>query len=71
MKQVGESRAINIKPPADLDTLLCKVFIGVRKDDGSQSEYEPVYLRNVQGSVDIIYATAISPYSITRDKEFL
>lgn len=43
-------RAIKTIPPPELNDLLCKFFLGVRKADGSN--YEPNTLRTFMSSLD-------------------
>ena len=48
--QNGENRQIHEIPPYELDALLCKFIIGVRRKNGE--EYEPSYLRGMFGSFE-------------------
>lgn len=45
-----ENSSIETMPPSDLNNLLCKFFLGVRKPDGSN--YEPNTLRSFMSSFD-------------------
>ena len=46
----GELREIYTIPPCDLDPLLSKFILSIRRKDGG--EYEPSYIRGIVGSVE-------------------
>ena len=73
--QNGENRQIHEIPPLELDALLCKFIIGVRRKNGE--EYEPSYLRGMFGSFERYlkrhkYSTSlIKGHDFSRSKQTL
>ena len=73
--QNGENRQIHEIPPFELDALLCKFIIGVRRKNGE--EYEPSYLRGMFGSFERYlkrhkYSTSlIKGHEFSRSKQTL
>ena len=63
-----ESRAIENIPANELDLLLCKFFISVRKQNGT--EYEPGTLSSFQRSFQRYLHEKRSLINILRDNEF-
>ena len=65
----NEEREIHNIPPSELDTLLCKFFINVRRKDGK--EYEPSTLTSFQRSLQRHLTDEKSvKFNILKDEEF-
>jgi hypothetical protein len=64
----NEKRTVHTIPPSELDPLLGSFYVGVRKVDGQ--EYEPCYIKNIQGSIERHLKNRKYAKSITHDREF-
>ena len=65
---IAELRNPEDIPPAELNTILCKFVLAVRKKDGS--EYEPVSLRAFVSSTDRYFKQKEYGVSIANDIQF-
>ncbi|KAK7473364.1 hypothetical protein BaRGS_00035412 [Batillaria attramentaria] len=64
----GDNRPMESIQPNELDPLLGSFLTEVRKEDGE--EYEPVYLKNIQSSLERYLRYRGYSWSITRDSAF-
>lgn len=64
----GEPRKLEEIPAEELDGVLCRFFVEIRKQDGN--EYEPDSLAVMQSSLDRHLKFAGKTYSILRDRQF-
>ena len=67
-QSIQEKREIQNIPEAELDKMLCKFFISIRKQDGA--EYEPGTLSGFQRSFQRYLQEKGSSFNILKDKEF-
>lgn len=68
LASVRETRPLESIPPPELDNLLARFFLAVRKKDGS--EYEPDTITAIQNSLDRYLRDKKVVYSIKRDAIF-
>ncbi|XP_031552308.1 zinc finger MYM-type protein 3-like [Actinia tenebrosa] len=67
-QSIGESRKMEDIPESELNTLLCKFFISIRKQDGG--EYEPGSITGFQRSFQRYLQEKGSLYNILKDNDF-
>lgn len=67
-QKLGEFREVYNIPPFELNTVLCKFFIGVRKANGD--EYEPNSLRGMLSSIDRFLRKSNYGVSLLKDINF-
>ena len=65
---VGETRTLENIPPKELNILLCRFFIDVRKKDGGV--YEPVSLISFQRSIQRYLNDNNSSTNVMKDQDF-
>jgi len=65
---VGETRALENIPPEELNILLRRIFMDIRKKDGGL--YEPGSLASLQRSIQRYLNDGNSSINVMKDKEF-
>ena len=68
MKNIGKNVKVENLPAAELDHLLCKFFMNIRKKNGQ--EYEPDSISGFQRSIQRYLSEKGSPINILKDKDF-
>ena len=68
MKTIGMSKSVESLPVSELDHLLCKFFMNIRKKNGE--EYEPDTISGFQRSIQRYLSEKGSSVNILKDKDF-
>ena len=68
IKEIGKNVKVENLPAAELDHLLCKFFMNIRKKNGQ--EYEPDSISGFQRSIQRYLSEKGSSVNILKDKEF-
>ena len=68
MKEIGKNVKVENLPAAELDHLLCKFFMNIRKKNGQ--EYEPDSISGFQRSIQRYLSEKGSSVNILKDKDF-
>ena len=68
MKTIGMSENVESLPASELDHLLCKFFMNIRKKNGE--EYEPDTISGFQRSIQRYLSYKGSSFNIFKDKDF-
>ena len=68
MKEIGKNVKVEHLPAAELDHLLCKFFMNIRKKNGQ--EYEPDSISGFQRSIQRNLSKKGSSVNILKDKDF-
>ena len=68
MKDIGKNEKVENLPAAELDHLLCKFFVNIRKKNGQ--EYEPDSISGFQRSIQRYLSEKGSNVNILKDKDF-
>ena len=68
MKTIGMSESVESLPVSELDHLLCKFFMNIRKKNGE--EYEPDTISGFQRSIQRYLSEKGSSVNILKDKDF-
>ena len=68
VKEIGKNVKVKNLPAAELDHLLCKFFMNIRKKNGQ--EYEPDSISGFQRSIQRYLSKKGSSVNILKDKDF-
>ena len=68
MKEIGKNVKVENLPAAELDHLLGKFFMNIRKKNGQ--EYEPDSISGIQRSIQRYLSEKGSSFNILKDKDF-
>ena len=68
MKEIGKNVKVENLPAAELDHLLCKLFVNIRKKNGQ--EHEPDSISGFQRSIQRYLSEKGSSVNILKDKDF-